>query len=69
MIASLKNNIKIINGTGIYVMDSQIHDEKIEEMFLSLADAIIEVAPSESKTTRAWSSVLFKAIETQYQQY
>jgi len=51
MIAFLKTNIKIINGTGIFVMDSQIHNEKIEKIFLSLADAIIEVVSSESQTS------------------
>jgi hypothetical protein len=50
MIVTLKNNIKIVNGTGIYVIHSHMHDKEIERAFLSLVDGTIEVAKSNSET-------------------
>jgi KaiC/GvpD/RAD55 family RecA-like ATPase len=50
MIITLKNNIKIVQGTGIYVIHSRMHDEEIERAFLSLVDGTIEVTKSNSET-------------------
>jgi len=50
MIVTLINNIKIVNGTGIYFIHSHMHNEKIEKALLSLADGTIEVVKSKSET-------------------